>query len=172
MFVMAAIGAPRRGLKTLSITTLLCALFSVDAVAAIQFIEYENFRFGFRLRYPAELVAGPEHGDGSGCEVHSANGDFKVFAFAMPLKTSAEDAIEQTFQSESQMFGRSIIYKEKGKYWFVITGVANNGLGFYSKAYANPSAMTFLRMTYPNAQHDVYGRWMTAISRLFVPSRR
>jgi hypothetical protein len=169
---MTAIGALSGEAKRLGLVALLYALACSHADAAIQFIEYENFRFGFRLRYPAELVAGPEHGDGSGCEVHSANGDFKVFAFAMPLKTSAEDAIEQTFESESQMFGRSIIYKEKGTYWFVITGVANNGLGFYSKAYANPSAMTFLRMTYPNAQHDVYGRWMTAISRLFVPSRR
>lgn len=169
---MTAIGALCGGAKRLGLVALLCTLVSAHAVAAIQFIEYENFRFGFRLRYPAELVAGPEHGDGSGCEVHSANGEFKVFAFATPLQISAEDAIAQTFDSESQMFGRNILYKEKGRYWFVIAGVANNGLGFYSKAYSNPSAMTFLRMTYPHARHDEYERWMQAISRLFVPSRR
>lgn len=147
-------------------------LLTATTSAAERFNVYTNERYGFTLRYPAGLRPGPSRTDGSGREFHSENGEFKVFAFAVPIgRKSSEKAIAEAYEAELKLFGQNVTYKVKSDGWFVVSGVAENGLEFYSKAYANASAMTLLRITYPHAGHEVYDAWVTRIEKRFTPAR-
>jgi len=70
------------------------------------------------------------------------------------------------------MFGDAVSYKRKGDTWFVVSGVNKAGLEFYSKAYANSSAVTLLRITYPHSQNNIYDPWVTLIEKNFTSARK
>jgi hypothetical protein len=149
---------------------LVALLGTPAAVTAESLKEYTNERYGFTLRYPQELLPGPVRDDGSGAEFHTGDGEFKVFAFAVPLKTkSTTAAIRQAYEHELKLFDASVSYKVREPHWFVVSGVAGNGLEFYSKAYARGSAITLLRITYPHARHEIYDGWVTRIEKSFTP---
>ncbi len=133
--------------------------------------EYANERYGFVLRYPAALSPGVERVDGSGREFHTADGKFKVFAFAEPLTGKPGQEVAQRFAQELRLFGQDVSYQKRGEHWFVVSGVGVNGTEFYSKAYAKNSAVTLFRITYPHAENKTYDAWVTRIEKNFIPSR-
>jgi len=152
---------------------LLVALcFGAIAATSPDLHEYVNEQFGFVLRYPSDLVAGTTRSDGSGQEFHTPNGEFKVFAFAIPTGGNPRQVIARSFANERKMFGESVSYKRKGDTWFVVSGVNKAGLEFYSKAYANSSAVTLLRITYPHSQNSTYDPWVTLIEKNFASARK
>jgi hypothetical protein len=155
------------------ISVLLLALrFGAMAATRPDLQEYVNEQFGFVLRYPAELVPGPTRSDGRGAEFHTPNGEFKVFAFAVPSGGNPRKVIARNFAEELKVFGDAVSYKRKGDTWFVVSGVNNAGLEFYSKAYANSSAVTLLRITYPHSQNGTYDPWVTLIEKNFTSARK
>src|SRR5438132_6982339 len=152
---------------------LLVALyFGAMAATSPDLHEYVNEQFGFVLRYPSDLVPGTTRSDGSGQEFHTPNGEFKVFAFAVPTGGNPRQVIARSFANERKMFGDAVSYKRKGDTWFVVSGVNKAGLEFYSKAYANSSAMTLLRITYPHSQNSIYDPWVTLIEKNFTSARK
>ena len=152
---------------------LLVALcFGATAATAPDLHEYINEQFGFVLRYPAALVPGTTRSDGSGQEFHTPNGEFKVFAFAVPAGGNPRQVIARSFANERKMFGDTVSYRRKGGTWFVVSGVSKAGLEFYSKAYANSSAVTLLRITYPHSQNGTYDPWVTLIEKNFTSARK
>ena len=80
--------------------------------------------------------------------------------------------IVRSFAEELKMFGDAVSYKRKGDTWFVVSGVNKAGLEFYSKAYANSSAVTLLRITYPHSQNSTYDPWVTLIEKNFKSARK
>ena len=152
---------------------LLVALcFGAMAATSPDLHEYVNEQFGFVLRYPPELVPGTARSDGSGQEFHTPNGEFKVFAFAVPAGGNPRQVTARSFAEELAMFGDAVSYKRKGDTWFVVSGVNKAGLEFYSKAYANSSAVTMLRITYPHSQNGIYDPWVTLIEKNFKSARK
>jgi len=143
-------------LRSKSQMLLVALCFGAMAATSPDLREYVNEQFGFIFRYPGELVPGATRSDGSGQEFHTPNGEFKVFAFAVPAGGNPRQVIVRSFAEELKMFGDAVSYKRKGDTWFVVSGVNKAGLEFYSKAYANSSAMTLLRITYPHSQNSIY----------------
>ena len=151
---------------------LLALCFGAMAATKPDLHEYVNEQFGFVLRYPGDLVPGPMRSDGSGAEFHTPNGEFKIFAFAVPSGGNPRKVIARNFAEELKVFGDAVSYKRKGDTWFVVSGVNKAGLEFYSKAYANSSAVTLVRITYPHSQNGTYDPWVTLIEKNFTSARK
>ena len=151
---------------------LIALCFGAIAATNPDLHEYVNEQFKFVLRYPSELVPGTTRSDGSGQEFHTPNGEFKVFAFAVPTDGKPGQVIARSFATERKMFGDAVSYQRKGETWFVVSGVSKSGLEFYSKAYANSSAVTLLRITYPHSQNSTYDPWVTLIEKNFTSARK
>jgi hypothetical protein len=149
--------------------TLLLALAFLIPLAAVAaepgFKDYTNGRFGFKISYPASLVASREPDNGGGQEFHSKDKEFSVAAFGHFLVDSTLDSM---WQDELKELGASITYKTKGKGWYVVSGV-KDGTEFYHKTYVQGDNVASFHITYPHAKAKQYDPIVEKIAKSFVP---
>jgi hypothetical protein len=156
-------------MKKLTRIVLFAVCVGTGSAAEVGMREYVNPRFGFALRYPEPLVAGPERPDGSGSDFQTPDGRFRIEVYAKPVGSGSE-YLNNRFNKELEWFGRAVTYKVKKPTWYVVSGINADGTEFYSKGYTNGSVLTSFRISYPHAEHQTFDRWVTRIEKNFVPS--
>jgi hypothetical protein len=128
---------------------------------------YTNERSGFRLTYPASLIASREPDNGDGREFHSRDREFSVTAsghfFALP-----DQSLDTVWREDVAELGGTVRYKRKTRNWFVISGT-KDGRDYYRKFYSNGSSWVLVRISYSHAQNHKYEAWVKRIEKDFVP---
>jgi hypothetical protein len=143
---------------------LLFAAVAADA-AAPGFKDYTNARFGFKISYPATLIAGRDPTNGAGREFHSKDKEFSLATFAHFLNGETLDSM---WQDELKVLGDNITYKKKDKDWYVVSG-AKDGTEFYHKTYVQGGNYASFHITYPHAKAKQYDPIVEKIAKSFVP---
>ena len=165
--------SPRRPFPTpLLFTLALLSIFPGSPVVRAQdeaWKDYTNARFGFRLRYPAELKASRAPDNGGGREFHTADKEFSVAASAHFLQREDGDSLERRWLDALKAFGRSITYKKKAASWYVVSGVTKDGIAYYHKTHVKDGNWASFDITYPHAKEKTYSPWVTRIEKGFVP---
>lgn len=129
--------------------------------------KYTNQRCGFRLTYPASLIASREPDNGDGREFHSSDREFSVTASGH-FFVLEDESLESVWQEEIGELGGTAHYKRKTKNWFVISGV-KNGCEYYRKFYASGGSWVLLRINYPHTKRYKYDPWVVRIEKNFTP---
>ena len=127
--------------------------------------EYINPRFGFKVSFPAGLVASRDPENGDGREYHTKDKEFSFSAWGHFLVDSTLDSL---WQEDLKEFGNHITYKKKAADWFVISGF-KDGAEFYHKVHAKDDNCAELSFRYPHAKAKQYDPWVEKIARSFVP---
>lgn len=124
---------------------------------------YENPRFGFVLPVPPGMVAlrPPDNGDGQ----EFATSDRKVKLTGWGCFNADDVAgIEARWKAALAEPERTITYKRKTATWFVVSGVAKNGAGFYERYSADKRYGSGWTMTYPQAEGKRFEPWIERIA--------
>ena len=143
----------------------LLLLLPLAAIAEPGFKDYTNARFGFKISYPATLIASPDPTNGGGREFHSKDKEFSLATFGHFLNGATLDSM---WQEELKDLGGNITYKKKDKDWFVVSGV-NDGVEFYHKTHVKGGNFASFHITYPHAKAKQYDPWVEQIAKTFVP---
>ena len=154
--------------RTLPLLLALGTGIGAVLAAETEWKEYVNARFGFRLSYPAILVASREPDNGGGREFHTPDKSFSLAAYAHFFVDDV-DSFEDRWQNELKSNGDTITYKKKTKTWYVVSGVAKDGTEYYHKLQVNGKNWAAFDITYPHSQHEKYDAWVERIARSFVP---
>lgn len=127
---------------------------------------YENPRFGFSLPVPPAMrsLRPPDNGDGQG--FITPDGKVKLSAWGSFNIDHLGD-VEKRWQEELAEKGRTITYKRKTAGWFVISGVQENGTGFYFRYTANGRHAAGWMITYPQSDEKKYAPWIERISKSY-----
>ena len=148
--------------------TLLLAAAWFLPLAAIAaepgFKDYTNARFGFKISYPATLVASPDPTNGGGREFHSKDKEFSLATSGHFLNGATLDSMWQ----EELKLGGNITYKKKDKDWYVVSGV-NDGTEFYHKTHVQGGNFASFHITYPHFKSKQYDPIVEKIAKSFVP---
>lgn len=147
---------------------LLCFLLlalPLSALAASEWSNYVNVRFGFKVSYPAELVASPEPDNNDGREFHTSNEEFSVKAYGHYL---VDMTLNSLWADDLKEYGSAITYKRKAATWYVVSGV-KDGTEFYRKVLTKGDRCSVLHFTYPHAGAKQYDPWVEKIVKGFEP---
>lgn len=127
--------------------------------------EYVNARFGFKMSYPAELVANPDPENGDGREYHTRNKEFSVTGYGHFL---VDTTLNSLWEDDLKEYGSHLTYKRKSATWYVVSGV-KDGQEFYRKVLTKGDNCAVLHFTYPHAKSAQYDPWVEHIVKSFVP---
>lgn len=153
-------------MKTPLLSVVFALLLSLAAGAAESgFKDYTNGRFGFKISYPATLIASADPTNGGGREFHSKDKEFSLATFAHFLNGATLDSM---WNDELKELGSTVTYKKKGENWFVISGV-KDGTEFYHKTYVQEGNFASFHITYPHAKAKQYDPVVEKIAKTFVP---
>lgn len=127
---------------------------------------YRNARFGGVIPVPPALVAlrPPDNGDGQAF----ATADGKaVLTMWGGFNVDHLGDLETRWQADLAEPGRTITYKRKTAGWYVISGVMQDGTGFYERYTADRNYIAGWRLTYPQAEEKKYGAWVERIAKSY-----
>ena len=144
---------------------LLFVSLAAATAAEPGFKDYTNARFGFKISYPAALIAGRDPTNGGGREFHSKDKEFSLATSAHFLNGSTLDSM---WEDELKELGDYITYKKKDKNWYVISG-AKDGVEFYHKTHVQGGNFAEFHITYPHAKARQYDPIVEKIAKSFVP---
>jgi hypothetical protein len=162
-------------LRPLSLLLVVLALTGAAEAQPDQgWTAYVNERFGFSLRYPAELFElerASEAGDGRVFVARDGDARLLVGAFA--------NTDRHTVESYRRLIGAQsyadfqISYAPRGQTWFVLSG-EGNGRMFYEKVIfsCGGSVINSFAMMYPLERRDLFDRVVEGIERTFRPAQR
>jgi len=125
---------------------------------------YKNPRFGFVLPVPAGMKAlrPPDNGDGQRFE--SADGKVSLTGYGSHNVDNMGD-LETSWKEELAMKGRTITYKKKADGWYVVSGVMEDGTGFYTRYAADKKHCAGWTITYPQTDEKRYAPWVERIAK-------
>lgn len=157
----------------LTFMTLIGAAEARDLRSGRTWATYINERFGFSLRYPAELFElerTSDAGDGRVFVARESNARLLVGAFANTDRQTPE-SYRKLIAAESYS-GFQIAYAARGQTWFVLSG-ERNGSMFYEKVMfsCGGSVISSFAMMYPVENRDVFDRVVEGIEKTFRPGQ-
>jgi hypothetical protein len=162
-------------LRPLSLLLVLLALIGLaEAQPGQEWTTYVNERFGFSLRYPAELFElerASDAGDGRVFVARDGDARLLVGAFA--------NTDRHTLESYRRLIGAQsyadfqVSYAPRGQSWFVLSG-EGKGRMFYEKVIfsCGGSVINSFAMIYPLESRDLFDRVVEGIERTFRPAQR
>lgn len=109
---------------------------------------YENPRFGFVIPVPPGMQALRPPDNGGGQAFTSADGKITLTSYGSHNVDNMGD-VEANWKDELAAKGRTITYKRKEDGWYVISGVMDNGTGFYTRYEADKEHSAGWSLTYP-----------------------
>lgn len=161
------------------ITTALAIIlafttFMIAAVAA-DWRTYENDRYRFSVKYPADLfhtVEYPANGDGIVMKSRDGAIELRTYAFLNVDGLSMRD-VRRKLLSETE--GRRITYRRTKGSWMVISGYENTGTAvrdiFYQRiqAAADRSSFSVFEIIYPENRRSDVDRLIKRMSLSLTP---
>jgi hypothetical protein len=128
---------------------------------------YVNRRFGFRIKFPVDLIAGRFPQNGAGRAFSTPDHEFSIIAEAHFLPE--DDSLERWWKEATESKRDLITFKKKGKSWYVVSGVNEMGIEFYTKFCVKERNWASFTITYPHAKNKKYDPWVENIEKSFVP---
>jgi len=125
---------------------------------------YANPRFGFVLPVPPGMKALRPPDNGGGQAFESADGKVSLTGYGSHNVDNMGD-VEANWKEEQTAKGRKITYSKKGDGWYVISGVMENGTGFYTRYAADKKHTAGWSITYPQADEKRYTAWIERIAK-------
>lgn len=134
---------------------------------------YENERYGFSLRYPADLFAlDTEAESGDGATFVSDDGDARLAVGALPNNEGHTPASYQRFLARKSYPGTDVDYAPRGQNWLVLSGERDRKV-YYEKAMfsCGGTLIQGFVLVYPVADKPVYDPVVERIEDSFRPGR-
>jgi hypothetical protein len=147
---------------------LLCFILlalPLSAFAEPGWQDYVNLRFGFKMSYPANLIASPDPENGDGREYHTTNKEFSVTAYGHYL---VDMTLNSLWEDDLKEYGGHITYKRKAANRYVVSGVKDDK-EFYRKVHTKGDSCSVLHFTYPPAKAKEYDPLVEKIVKSFEP---
>lgn len=138
-----------------------------ETVNAKGWTVYHNPRFGFDLPVPPAMSKKRAPDNGGGRSYFSKDEKFSVAAWAHFNVEASITGLEAEWKQALEQEGRKITYKTKGKTWFVVSGVNDNGFGFYHKFFVEGDYCAAFSITYPQAQEKEFQPAIEKIAKEF-----
>jgi hypothetical protein len=129
---------------------------------------YQNFRFGSIIPVPPGMLAQRPPDNGGGQSFTTADGKATLSVFGS-FNVDGNGDLDARWKEDLAEPGRTITYKRKADGWFVISGVNQDGTGFYERYAANSKYCAGWRMTYPQEAEKKYAPWIERIAKGFEP---
>ncbi len=129
---------------------------------------YVNRRFGYKIKFPADLIAGRHPENGAGRSFSTPDKEFVVYTQAHFIQDE-RNSLDDYWNSEIEALKKTITYKKKGKSWYVISGVDVEGHEFYKKFSVKGGNCAEFTIEYPHAKNKKYDPWVEKIVKSFVP---
>lgn len=160
---------------------LLLIAFGATSVSFAQLTKtYTNDRFGFSIKYPAQMVADPPPQNGDGQSWRSADGQAEFATWGSPiikLDTVLDEQIFMATQDRQVTLRRLKNGPKDPVKFFVVSGYQADGRIFYRKTIlvkADPKKadsydhIKSFEIVYPQNQRNPYDKIVTEIGRAFV----
>jgi len=126
---------------------------------------YQNSRYGFSFKYPADIKSKIESSNTDGCEFIYEDGfDIKVYGSNDP---GVLNKSKEYFFSNELKNHKDITYKTQKNNWFVISGYDGEKI-FYVKMFIGLSSRNVLYIYYPSNLRDKYYDAISVISKSFA----
>ena len=149
--------------------TRIFLLFAILLFPALVFAQsgertYANARFGFSLKYPADLLAPQAEADNGDGRAFTGDGaEMRVFGSSMLLN----ETLLKEFNAVVKERGAGVTYRTYRRNWFVVSALADGRI-FYRKTIARPDG-TFItfQIEYDEARRAVYDRAVAKMVKSF-----
>lgn len=125
---------------------------------------YRNARFGFVLPVPPGMKALRPPDNGGGQAFETLNGKVKLVSWAS-FNVDGLGDVQRRWEEELAGSERTINYKRKTASWYVVSGVLEDGTGFYTRYTADKSHACGWSITYPQNEEKKYAAWVERIAK-------
>jgi hypothetical protein len=157
----------------LSVCFTMCLTLLAGPSVAQEWTNYRNERFGFTLRYPADVFT-PERASeaGDGQVFIARDGNARLLVGALPNDDAQSPAAYQAYIARKSYGDYQIGYSRLAGTWFVLSG-EGNGKTFYEKVMFSCAGrlINSFAMIYPTDQRQVFDRIVEGIEASFRPSK-
>ncbi|HEY8964187.1 MAG TPA: hypothetical protein VIN59_06985 [Alphaproteobacteria bacterium] len=131
------------------IILLLLLPFSAYAQGTHLWQDYTNVRYAYSICYPADLLIPQGEADNSDGQAFIAKDGAKLIVYA------SYNAAEKTLGDALNDVSGDLSYRRLANDWFAASGT-QDGKIFYTKTMFNDGQFTSFKLTYDQAQADVY----------------
>jgi hypothetical protein len=136
-----------------------------------EWVTYRNERYGFSLRYPADIFEVERTSDAADGQVFvSRESDARLLVGVLP-NTNRQSPASYQDQIARQSYGDfAITFRRVSGSWFVLSG-EGNGKTFYEKVIfsCNGRVINSFAMIYPSERGEVFDRVVEGIEKSFRP---
>ena len=127
---------------------------------------YENGRFGMLIPVPPGMKAMRPPDNGGGQRFETADGRVALTCWGSFNVDGSGDP-DARWKAALAEPGRTITYKVRKADWYVVSGVTDEGVGFYERYQANDKYCAGWVITHPQADEAKYRPWIERIARGF-----
>lgn len=130
---------------------------------------YHNERFGGILPVPPGMTPTRPPDNGDGQRFVSTDGKVTLLMYGA-FNVEGNGDLEPRWRESLAEPGRTITYKVRKAGWYVISGVMQDGTGFYERYTADARHAAGWSITYPQSDEKKYAPWIERIAKGHVPN--
>jgi hypothetical protein len=127
-------------------------------------LTYQNARFGFVLPVPPGMKALRPPDNGGGQAFETLDGKVKLVSWAS-FNVDGQGDLQRRWEEELGEGKRMITYKRKTAAWYVVSGVLEDGTGFYTRYTADKAYACGWSMSYPQKEEKKCATWVERIAK-------
>ena len=131
-------------------------------------LTYRNARFGFILPIPPGMKALRPPDNGGGQAFESLDGKVSLVSWAS-FNVDGLGDVERRWAEELAEGKRTITYKRKTVSWYVVSGVLEDGTGFYTRYTADNEYACGWSIAYPQKEEKKHQAWIERIAKEHEP---
>lgn len=131
-------------------------------------VTYRNARFGFILPVPPGMKALRPPDNGGGQAFETLDGKVNLVSWAS-FNVDGLGDVERRWGEELAEGKRTITYKRKTASWYVVSGVDEDGTGFYIRYTADKDYACGWSIAYPQKEEKKYQAWIERIAKDHAP---
>ncbi len=131
-------------------------------------LAYRNARFGFVLPVPPGMKAQRPPDNGGGQAFETLEGNVNLASWAS-FNVDGLGDVERRWAEELAEGKRTITYKWKTASWYVVSGVDEDGTGFYIRYTADKDYACGWSIAYPQKEEKKYQAWIERIAKDHEP---
>jgi hypothetical protein len=131
-------------------------------------LTYRNARFGFLLPVPPGMKALRPPDNGGGQAFQTLDGNVNLVSWAS-FNVDGLGDVERRWAVELAEGKRTITYKRKTASWYGVSGVDEDGTGFYIRYTADKDYACGWSIAYPQKEEKKYQAWIERIAKDHEP---